>query len=153
MADFLKSEHHIVKYVGLDKMNDNQPSDGAFMEVDWSSNWLEYYGPPKTKQVNSARSEMSGRLKLGKRGSLVELNVGTAIGKVLSETGEQICVERDPLPEHDSTPSSPSHCEARGMPPDDTQRQCEVAAVLAESYLEVHPAVVPPPAPAVQDSI
>ena len=136
MAELLTPEDNLAKYAGLSKMDGDKPLDCLFMEIDWSSNWLEYYNPPKSNQISRVRVDMSSGIRLGPRGKLVELNVGMAIESVFALTGKQLYVETD------ERTDNLSHCETRGMPPDETPQQCEVAAVLAESCQAVYPAVV-----------
>ena len=134
--DRLKSCHHVLTYVGLGNLNDDGwPMEGAFLKTDWSANWLEYFPEPKDNQVAKARRGMSTNLTLGKNGCLAELNVGESCRRVKDNTEDSIFYERDPQP------GNLSHCEARGMPPNDTERQYAVAAELAESVVDVHSTV------------
>ena len=133
--DKVGSEHHVVTYVGGQNIGDDgRPMEAAFLKTDLSVNWLEYFDPPKSNQVDRARRDMSRNLHLGSTGCLAELNVGESRRQVKETTDVTICFEKDPQP------GNPSHCEARGMPiGEGSELRFAVAAALAESVLDTHP--------------
>ena len=126
----LKAVDNVLTYVGGSRVDrgSGRPLEGAFMKIDWSSSWLEYFDPPKSAQVDKAREELSANLELGSTGCLAELNVGESCKRVKETTGVTICYEMKPRQGY------LSHCETIGMPNEtETELQFAVAAALAES--------------------
>ena len=127
----LPGGHHVVRYVGGSKIDDDIVHPQGFMGQT-SVNWLECADGTKDQQVERVRSLL--RLNRKPTARLVELDVNKIRGLL-----DGLDVVKDPLPATNEWPAAPCHAEFAGIP--DDGRQQRVYEALADSVLTLHPAL------------
>ena len=144
IGDELPASDHVVRYVrGRDVSDEGMVNGAAFQlrpnEDGLSVNWLEYFaGYGKEEQLEKVRS--LSRLQRSRSARYAELNVG-ATKRYISQVPESVRFVRKPLEAEGDFLEDPSHCEMVGLLPGESAEGSKIGDLIAESILELHPAI------------
>ena len=141
----LRNEDNVVRYA--------RPSDiGKDGNILWTAfrlrptdtglsvNWLEYFRKhTKKEQLKRVRLGIRTALEVKQNARLAELNVGTTMENVGSQSEENLCAIQFI---HTPAPDNPSHAEITGLPAANSPDSQAVAMLIAESVTDKHPAVL-----------
>jgi len=141
----LWSEEHIVRYVKPSMVREDGTANGMDFqlrpnrpdETGLSVNWLEAFGPGKSRQLAEVRRLC--RLNLRPRGRFAEMNVGEVRRRVAEEL-DTLRIVHDPLAAEGAFDADPSHAQITGLPPHGSDQAMLVGDLIAECVIVMHPA-------------
>lgn len=141
-GDDLSESDNVVRYVKPSLILDDGTPEGSnfqlrLKETGLSVNWLEIFGPNRSKQLAEVRRLF--RLEVSGNGRFAEINVGTLMRAVRMEIST-LRVIHSPLEEEGGFMADPSHSEIVGLPPRDSDQASLIGDLIAECVSDMHPA-------------
>jgi hypothetical protein len=142
----IPDDHHVLRYIAPRHVDGGIVNGAGFLRLpaeDGSSvNWLEYYDPPVSNQVQGVRDV--ARLRYAKTGQLARLNIGATRSYVRqnSPEGLELSFVHDLLIAEGDFPADPSHALILGIPMENSVDAELIKDLIAHCIVQpLYPAV------------